>query len=103
MKRIRVLVANQPRLMWGLIMTTIADPPDIDMVGEVGKKDDLAGAVAQARPDALIIAMDKREKYRKQCEFLPGRYPGMKILALAPEQNRPTSIGRAQIVGLARV
>jgi len=36
----------------------------------------------------LIIAMDQREKYHAQCGFLLGRYPEMKILALAPEQNR---------------
>jgi DNA-binding NarL/FixJ family response regulator len=88
MKRIRVLVANQPRLMRELIMTTIADQPDIELAGEVGKQDDLADAVAQTRPDVLILGMDDREKYRVQCGFLLGRYPEMKILALAPEQNR---------------
>ena len=88
MKRIRVLIANQPRLMRELIMTTIADQPDIELVGEVGKHQDLADAVAQSRPDVLIVAMDEREKYRVQCGFLLGRYPEMKILALAPDQNR---------------
>jgi hypothetical protein len=88
MKRIRVLVANQPRLMRELIMTTIADQPDIELVGEVGNKDDLADVVEQARPDVLIVAIDKQEKYRVQCGFLLGRHPEMKILALAPEQNR---------------
>jgi len=88
MKRIRVLVADQPRLMRELIMTTIGDQPDIELVGEVGKKEDLTDAVAQSRPDVLIIAMDEQEKYRVQCGFFLGRYPEMKILALAPAQNR---------------
>ena len=88
MKRVRVLVANQPRLMRELIMTTIADQPDIELVGEVGKQDDLTETIEQVRPDVLIIAMDQREQYRAQCGFLLGRYPEMKILALAPEQNR---------------
>jgi DNA-binding NarL/FixJ family response regulator len=88
MKRIRVLVANQPRLMRELIAATITDQPDIELVGELGKQDDLADAVAHTRPDVLILAMDDREKYRVQCGFLLGRYPEMKILALAPEQNR---------------
>jgi len=35
----------------------------------------------------LIIAMNEREKYRVQFGFLLGRYPEMKLLALAPEQN----------------
>ena len=88
MKRIRVLVANQPRLMRELIMATIADQPDIELIGDVGKQEDLADAVALSRPDVLILAMDEREKYRTQCGFLLGRYPEMRILALAPEQNR---------------
>ncbi len=88
MKRVRVLVANQPRLMRELIMTTIADQPDIELVGEVGNQDDVTEAVEQVRPDVLILAMDDREKHRVQCGFLLGRYPEMRILALAPEQNR---------------
>lgn len=88
MSRIRVLIANQPRLMRELISATIADQPDIELVGEVSKHEDLAEAVAQTRPDVLIVPMDDRNKYRMQCGFLLGRYPEMKILALAPEKNR---------------
>lgn len=88
MKRVRVLVANQPRLMRELITATIADQPDIELVGEVGDRDDLTEAVEQARPDVLILAMDERDKYRLQCGFLLGRYPEMRILALAPQENR---------------
>jgi chemotaxis response regulator CheB len=88
MKRIRVLVANQPRLMRELIMATIADQPDIDLVGEVGKTGELADAVAQSRPDVLIVAMDEGDKDPAQYGFLLGRYPEMKIIALAPEKNR---------------
>ena len=88
MNRIRVLIANQPRLMRELISATIADQPDIELVGEVGKQEDLAEAVAETRPDVLIVGIDERKKYRAQCGFLLGRYPEMKILALAPEQNR---------------
>ena len=88
MKRVRVLVANRPRLMRELIMTTIADQPDIEIVGEVADAGDLTEAVEQVRPDVLILAMDDPEKHRAQCGFLLGRYPGMRILALAPEQNR---------------
>ncbi len=88
MKRIRVLVANRPRLMRELTMATIVDQPDIELIGEVGNQDDLTDAVEHSRPDVLILAMDDREKYRVQCGFLLGRYPEMKIIALAPEQNR---------------
>jgi len=88
MKRIRVLVANQPRLMRELTMATIVDQPDIELVGEVGNQDDLTDAVEHSRPDVLVLAMDEKDKYRVQCGFLLGRYPEMRIIALAPEQNR---------------
>ena len=126
MNRIRVLIANQPRLMRELISATISDQPDIELVGEVGKQEDLAEAVAETRPDVLIVPMDDRDKYLAQCGFLLGRYPEMKILALAPEQNRALFLWaivdirskplesseagildamrqRSQVVGLARI
>ncbi|MFZ0762118.1 MAG: hypothetical protein WAM69_19380 [Candidatus Sulfotelmatobacter sp.] len=88
MKRVRVLVANRPRLMRELLMATIAEQPDIEIVGEIGDDAGLAEVVEQVRPDVLIVAMDEPEKRLGQCGFLLGRYPQMRILALAPEQNR---------------
>lgn len=88
MNRIRVLIANYPRLMRELICGTFADQHDIEVVGEVGKHEDLKEAVDQTRPNVLIVAIDDRDKYHAQCGFLLGRYPEMKILALAPEENR---------------
>ncbi len=88
MKRVRVLVANHPRLMRELVMATIADQADIELIGEVRNEGDLTEIVEQARPDVLIMAMEEPEKRPGQCGFLLGRHPGMRILALAPEQNR---------------
>ncbi len=88
MKRVRVLVANHPRLMRELVMATIADQSDIELVGEVRNESDLTEIVEQVQPDVLIIAMDEPEKKLGQCGFLLGRHPAMRILALAPEQNR---------------
>ena len=90
MKRVRVLVANRPRLIRELVMATISDQPDIEIVGEVADEDQLVEVVEQVQPDVLILAMDDPEKRVGQCGFLLGRYPQMKILALAPEQNRGT-------------
>ena len=60
MKRVRVLVANHPRLMRELVLATIADQPDIEVVGEVQNEGELAEIVEQVLPDVLIIAMDER-------------------------------------------
>jgi AmiR/NasT family two-component response regulator len=87
-KRVRVLVANAPRLMRELVMAVIADQPDIDVIGEVQDEAGLTEAVEEAQPDVLILALDNADKRTVQCGFLLGRHPQMKILALAPEQNR---------------
>jgi hypothetical protein len=87
-KRVRVLVANRPRLMRDLILSTIADQPDIEVVGEVQDESVLAEAIDESQPDVLILALDGSDERPAQCGFLLGRYPQMKILALAPEKNR---------------
>lgn len=87
-KRVRVLVANRPRLMRELVLAVIADQPDIEVIGEVEHETELAEAVEEAQPDILILALDDADERVAQCGFLLGRYPQMKILALAPEQNR---------------
>lgn len=88
MKRVRVLVANRPRLMREMVIATIADQPDIEIVGEVTDETELNDMVEQSQPDVLILAMEEPERRLSQCGFLLGRYPRMRILALAPEKNR---------------
>jgi len=87
-KRVRVLVANHPRLMRELVLAVIADQPDIEIIGEVQEESQLTEAVEDAEPDILILALEDADKRIAQCGFLLGRYPQMRILALAPEQNR---------------
>jgi len=68
-------------------MATISDQPDIEVVGEVEDAGSLTERVEQVQPDVLILEMDEPERRLGQCGFLLGRYPQMRILTLAPEQN----------------
>ena len=86
-RKIRVLVANRPRLMRELVLATIADQPDIEVVGETQNESEIAELVDTTRPDFLIIALDQTEVRPELCGFLLGRYPGMKVLAVAPQEN----------------
>jgi DNA-binding NarL/FixJ family response regulator len=91
LKRIRVLVANRPRLMREMVVATIAEQPDIEIVGNVESPANLTELVDEVRPDVLIVALEALEdKQRRssECGFLLGRYPQMRILALAPEHNQ---------------
>jgi chemotaxis response regulator CheB len=82
-----VLVANRPRLMRELVLATISEQPDIEVVGEATDTVDLERMVAQSKPDFVIIALDEADKRPIICDELLARSPGTKVLAVAPERN----------------
>jgi len=86
-EKVRVLVANRPRLMRELVLATNSGQPDIEVVGEIQDKRNIAEVVAALRPDYLIIGLDQSDKRPDICDALLERYPHMKILALASERN----------------
>lgn len=86
-QKTRVLVANRPRLMMDLVLATIGNQPDIEIVGETEDEAELTELVERTRPDYLIIALQEPEPRPGLSGFLLGRYPQMKILALAAERN----------------
>lgn len=86
-RNIRVLVANRPRLIRELLLATISDQPDIEVVGEVQNEADILGAVEEEQPDFLIVALDNPQSRPAVCDILLEKFPSMKILALAPERN----------------
>jgi chemotaxis response regulator CheB len=73
-----------------LVLLTIAEQPDIEVVGEVPNESELTMAIEESQPDVLIMALDESRERTAQCGFLLGRYPRMRILAIAPEENRGT-------------
>src|SRR5258708_31666577 len=84
---IRVVVANRPRLMRELVLETISEQPDIEVVAEIKNDDEIAGAVEGTHPDFLIISQDEINERPPLCDTLLRRYPELKILALVPERN----------------
>lgn len=86
-KKIRVLVANRPRLMRELLLATISDQPDIEIVGELQDEGDIVRSVEETHPDFLVIALERSDTRPRICDLLLERHPRMRILALAPERN----------------
>ena len=84
---IRVVVANRPRLMRELVLETIINQPDIEIIAEIHKENEIAPIVKGTQPDFLIIALNEFDQRPPLCDALLRRYPEMKILALAPERN----------------
>ena len=82
-----VLLANRPRLMRQLVQSTLADQQDIEVIGEVSEDDQILSYVEQAHPDILVISRDDSGRMRELCGALLRRHPGLKIIAVAPEQK----------------
>jgi DNA-binding NarL/FixJ family response regulator len=86
-KLIRVLVANTPRLMRELILTTFADQPDIEIVGEVSDEAGIPEIVDRTLPDALVISQNALGERPSICDIVLQRHPALKIIAVASDQN----------------
>ena len=87
MRKIRVLVANRPRLMRDLVLATISDQPDIEVLGELEDDSKIAQAVAESKPDFVIIALDRPGERPAICDYILVHHPLVRVLAVAPEQD----------------
>lgn len=87
MDPIRVLVANRPRLIRELVMATIADQPDIEIVGEIQQETELEHAVEETHPDFLIVALERSNSLPDICKNILRNHPRMRVIAIAADRN----------------
>ena len=85
---IRILVANRPRLMRELILATLADQPDIEIVGEVSDDAEIPERVHKTLPNWLVIALDESGKRPSICDRILREHPEVRIIAVASDENR---------------
>ncbi|MGB8459832.1 MAG: hypothetical protein WCE50_19070 [Candidatus Acidiferrum sp.] len=86
-KSIRVLVANHPRLMREIVLTTFADQPDIEIVGEVADESQISDSVKKTMPHFVVIALDQPGRRPSICDVLLHEHPDVHVIAVAPESN----------------
>ena len=86
-KTIRVLVANRPRLMRETILTTFADQPDIEIVGEVADESEIFEKVKKTMPNFVVIALDHPGQRPRICDDLLREHPEVRVIAVAPANN----------------
>lgn len=84
---IRVLVANHPRLLRETILTTFADQPDIEIVGEVTEEAEILQSVKRTLPNFVVIALDHPGLRPRVCDDLLREHPDVRVIAVAPEKN----------------
>lgn len=87
MEKIRVLVANRPRLMRDLVLATISEQPDIEVLGTVDDESALVAAVKELEPDLIIVALDNPQQRPAICDYLLIHHPLVKVLAVAGDQD----------------
>ena len=87
-KPIRILLANRPRLMRELLLATLADRPNIEIIGEVGSEAEIAASVKRTAPDVLVISLDELGKRPRICDTVLRTNPDLRIVAVASEHNR---------------
>jgi chemotaxis response regulator CheB len=87
-KVIRILVANRPRLMRELLLATLADRPDIEIVGEVSNEAEIPASVKRTAPDLLVISLDDLGARPRICDTVLRAHPDLRIIAVASEHNR---------------
>ena len=87
-KSIRILVANHPKLMREVILSTFADQPDIEIVGEVSNEAEIQDRVNQTLPDLLVVALDESGKRPPICHTVLNAHPEVRIIAVSSAQNR---------------
>jgi chemotaxis response regulator CheB len=86
-RRIKVLIANQPRLMRDLVVATVSEQPDIEVVDIVEDEAMILESAEQKHPDFLIIGLDRSDARPPLCDVLLDRFPHLCILALAADRN----------------
>lgn len=84
MERVRVLVANQPRLMREVVRAALSRHADIEVVGEIEDELEILPAIERTQADCLIVAQEEFGKRPVVCDSVFDKYPHLKILAVAP-------------------
>jgi len=84
---VRVLVANRPRLLRELVLSTLSGQAGINVVGEAENEQDVPSLVAETRPDFLLIALDEVRRRPPLCDLLLKKFPALRIIAVAPNAN----------------
>jgi len=68
-------------------MATISDQSDIEIVAEIEEESEIAGAVDDAQPDFLIVALDGHDRLPDFCQSILQSHPQLKVIAIAPDRN----------------
>src|SRR5271157_3781410 len=84
---IRVLVANGPRLIRELILTTFSDQPDIEVVDEVPGEADILERLEITNPDFVVLPQHRLGERPNVCNIVLRQRPDIRIIEISPHDN----------------
>jgi DNA-binding NarL/FixJ family response regulator len=84
MEKVRVLVANGPRLMREVVRTALCRHADMEIVGEIEDEFEILPAIERTKAQCLIIAQEEFTGRPAICDVVFDKQPHMKILAVTP-------------------
>ena len=84
MEKVRVLVANRPRLMREVMRTALSRHVDMEVVAEIEDEIEILPALERTHAECLIIAQEEFGRRPAICDSVFDKFPRMKILAVAP-------------------
>ena len=73
--------------MRDLLHATMSEQPDIEVLGEIEDESKISAAVAELKPDFVIVALDRPDERPAICDYLFAHHPLIKVLAVAPEHD----------------
>jgi DNA-binding NarL/FixJ family response regulator len=84
----RILVANAPKLMREIVMATLTEHQDIEIVGEVTDESEILSRIQVTLPDLVVIALDETGARPRICDEVLREFPGVRIIAIASRKDR---------------
>ena len=87
-KRFRVLMANQPKLMRLLLPEMLKEESCIDIVGEATQESGIRELVQKTAPHLGVVTADMRPAI---CDELLSEFLALRLIAVTPHENYAVS------------
>lgn len=88
MKKIKVLLANKPRILRESLKDLIQGQPDMEVVAEVFDPVELLLKVGETHADVVLVELPDAAKDPGICSHLLAEYPEVLILAVSSGSGR---------------
>jgi DNA-binding NarL/FixJ family response regulator len=84
LERIRVVLAEMPRLLHDVLARALMDQPDMVLVGDLGTSVELLLAAGETQADAVILGLNDTE-FPGVASHLLGEYPHLKFVGVSAD------------------